>query len=140
MVAVVGSREYPSLGLVREFVRRLAARDPSAVVVSGNARGVDRAAEEEARAAGLEVVSLPADWGAHGKAAGFVRNGQIVERCDAVAAFWDGRSNGTADTVRKAEAAGKKVSVWGPDGAPIRGGAEGMRLYAAGLAARRLDL
>jgi hypothetical protein len=132
-VAVVGSREYPLLKLVREFVRRLAARDPGAVVVSGNARGVDRAAEEEARAAGLEVVSLPADWGAHGKAAGFVRNGQIVERCDAVAAFWDGQSSGTVDTVRRAEAAGKKVSVWGPDGGAIRGGAEGMRLYALGL-------
>ena len=132
-VAIVGSREYPSLELVRSFVRRLAARDPSAVVVSGNARGVDRAAEEEARAAGLEVVSLPADWGAHGKAAGFIRNGQIVERCDAVAAFWDGRSNGTADTVRKAEAAGKKVSVWGPDGRLIRGGTKGMRLYRSQL-------
>ena len=132
-VAVVGSREYPSLGLVREFVRRLAARDPGATVVSGNARGVDRAAEEEARAAGLEVVSLRADWDAHGKAAGFIRNGQIVERCDAVAAFWDGRSSGTADTVRRAEAAGKRVSVWGPDGRLIRGGTNGMRLYRSQL-------
>lgn len=129
-VAVVGSRGYPSLGFVREFVRRLAARDPGATVVSGNARGVDRAAEEEARAAGLEVVSLPADWDTHGKAAGFIRNGQIVERCDAVAAFWDGRSRGTADTVRRAEVAGKKVSVWGPDGGAMRGGAKGMRLHA----------
>lgn len=132
-VAIVGSREYPSLEFVRSFVRRLAARDPSAVVVSGNARGVDRAAEEEAKAAGLGVVSLPADWDTHGKAAGFIRNGQIVERCDVVAAFWDGRSSGTLDTVRRAEVAGKRVSVWGPDGRIIRGGTKGMRLYRSQL-------
>jgi|GEM_PF-356086 len=129
-VAVVGSREYPDLGLVRTFVRRLAERDSAATVVSGNARGVDRAAENAARAAGLEVTSLPADWDKHGpRKAGFIRNGQIVEACDAVAAFWDGNSGGTADTVRKAEAAGKPVSVWGPDGERVRGGTKGMRLH-----------
>lgn len=128
-VAVVGSRKYPDLGFVREFVRRLARRDPSATVVSGNAPGVDRAAEIEARAVGLDVVSLKADWDSHGRAAGFIRNGEIVQQCDVVAAFWDGSSRGTADTVGKAEAAGKPVSVWGPDGGRIRAGTKGMRLH-----------
>lgn len=128
-VAVVGSRKYPDLGFVREFVRRLARRDPGATIVSGNAPGVDRAAEVAARAAGLGVVSIPADWDAHGRGAGFVRNGEIVQKCDAVAAFWDGNSKGTADTVGKAEVAGKSVSVWGPDGGRIRGGTKGMRLH-----------
>ncbi len=117
------------MGFVSEFVRRLARRDPGATVVSGNAPGVDRAAETEARAAGLGVVSLPADWDAHGKSAGFIRNGEVVRKCDAVAAFWDGNSKGTADTVGKAEIAGKPVSVWGPDGERIRGGTKGMRLH-----------
>lgn len=128
-VAVVGSRKYPDIKLVREFIRRLARRDPSATVVSGNAPGVDRTAEIEARAAGLDVVSLKADWDTHGKAAGFVRNGEIIQQCDVVAAFWDGGSRGTADTVGKAEIAGKPVSVWGPDGEMIRGGTKGMRLH-----------
>jgi len=101
---------------VREFVRRLAERDPGATVVSGNARGADRAAEAQARALGLAVVSLKADWDAHGPAAGFIRNGEIVRQCDAVAAFWDGVSGGTLDTVEKARAAGKPTVVWGPDG------------------------
>lgn len=128
-VAVIGSRKYPDLGFVREFIRRLARRDPTATVVSGNALGVDRAAEIEARAVGLVVVSLPADWDTHGKAAGFIRNGEIVRRCDVVAAFWDGNSKGTADTVGKAEAARKPVSVWGPGGEKIRSGTKGMRLH-----------
>lgn len=120
-VAVVGSREYPNIGLVRTFVRRLAERDPGATVVSGNARGVDRAAEAAARYAGLKVVSLKADWDRYGKKmAGFIRNGQIVDACDVVAAFWDGSSNGTADTIGKAKVAGKPVSVWGPDGKRMR--------------------
>lgn len=127
-IAVVGSREYPNIGLVRTFVRRLAVKDPDATVVSGNAPGVDRAAEVAGHAAGLAVVSLKADWDRYGKKAGFIRNGQIVEQCDAVAAFWDGSSNGTADTVAKAEAVGKSVSVWGPDGERIRG-TKGMKLH-----------
>jgi len=130
-VAVVGSRDYPDLELVRKFVRGLAEHDRDITVVSGNARGVDRVAEKEARKIGLSVVSLPADWDAHGPVAGFLRNGRIIEQCDALAAFWDGSSNGTEDTVNKAVAAGKRISVWGPVGEKIRG--------LKGMALHRLD-
>lgn len=122
------SRDYPDLERVRKFVRGLAEHDRDITVVSGNARGVDRVAEKEARKIGLSVVSLPADWDAHGQVAGFLRNGQIVERCDIVAAFWDGSSNGTEDTVSKATAAGKRISIWGPVGEKIRG-LKGMLLH-----------
>jgi hypothetical protein len=57
IVAVVGSRDFPNIPLVEWFVRRLADKHPGTVVMSGGARGVDKAAEATARACGLAVVS-----------------------------------------------------------------------------------
>ena len=130
LVGIGGSREYPELQDVRDYVYQLDADD---VVVSGGARGVDRTAEETAIECGLHVISfrpfnthmqtakpwgilrmvwqgnawtrtmLPERYPAFAPAA-FVRNGYIVELADRVALFWDGRSKGTKDTLRKAEA------------------------------------
>lgn len=107
-VAIVGSRDFPRLDLVRRYVREL---PPGTVVVTGGARGVDRAAEEEARAQGLEVVVHLADWVELGRRAGPVRNTVVVAESDLVVAFWDGRSKGTRDVVSKAERMGKTLRI-----------------------------
>ena len=98
-VAIVGSRDYPLPRLVREFVAGL---PDGSTVVSGGARGVDGIAEEAARVRGLPVVVIPALWEEHGRRAGVLRNQDIVDLADVVYAFWDGRSRGTADTIRRA--------------------------------------
>jgi hypothetical protein len=59
---------------------------------------------------------FPADWDKHGKAAGFLRNTTIIENADWVVAFWDGTSRGTSDSIKKAHAAGKPISVFSPTG------------------------
>ena len=64
-------------------------------VVSGGARGVDRMGEEWARYHGLPVERFLADWEAHGKRAGYVRNEQMAGESEAVIALWDGISRGT---------------------------------------------
>lgn len=110
-MAIVGSREFPQMHLVWEFVQNLACRRPNVIVVSGGARGVDTVAAAAARMAGLRVEELIPEWDRHGSLAGLARNSQIVERVDAVVAFWDGVSRGTKDTIDKAHAAGKKVLV-----------------------------
>lgn len=110
-VAVVGSRNFPRPDLVREFIQKLAARDPQVIIVSGGAKGVDSWAAVAAQEAGLGVVVYPADWATHGKTAGFLRNTTIVENSDRCVAFWDGRSHGTQDTVSKFKKAGKPVQV-----------------------------
>lgn len=76
-LAIVGSRGYFDLGAVRDFVRHCSL---DTIIVTGGARGVDQAAEDEARRRGLDVeVHLP-DYDKHGARAPLVRNATIAER------------------------------------------------------------
>lgn len=106
---IVGSRDYPDMGQVRRYVRRLAKLRPDAVVVSGGARGVDTVAAEEAELAGLTVTVHRADWDLLGRAAGPERNARLVADVDGLTAFWDGKSAGTLDAIRQAIRAGMTV-------------------------------
>ena len=80
-------------------------------IVSGGARGADSLGAQLAKERGLGLIVFPADWKTHGVKAGFLRNTQIVEASDQIIAFWDGTSRGTMDTVSKARAAGKPVTL-----------------------------
>ncbi len=107
-IAVVGSRDYPNLEEVRQFVRE---QELTTVIVSGGARGVDSVAVEEARKLRMPYEIYPADWNRYGRSAGFRRNQTIVDAADEVIAFWDGKSRGTQHTISLAKAAGKPVRV-----------------------------
>jgi len=110
-IAIVGSRDFSRPDLVREAVRKIAARDPTTIIVSGGARGVDTWAEEEARRLGLIVEVYLADWKGLGRGAGMVRNKQIVQTADRILAFWDKTSRGTAHTIKLAKEAKKPCFV-----------------------------
>lgn len=81
-------------------------------VISGQARGPDSHGELWAKKQGLGVISKPADWAKHGKAAGPIRNEEMAQEAEALIAVWDGTSRGTADMIRKAEARGLRVFVF----------------------------
>jgi hypothetical protein len=75
--------------------------------------GVDGVFDEAARLSGLATEPHPADWDRHGRAAGPIRNGEMVALgAEFVLAvhrdLW--RSKGTLDCVRQALAAG--LPVW----------------------------
>ena len=114
-VAIVGSRDYPHRQRVYDYV---AALPYDTTVISGGAPGVDSWAEDAARERGLRVSVKHADWDIYGRAAGPIRNTAIVAPADRVVAFWDGKSPGTADTIRKARDAGLPVEVIGLDEYP----------------------
>lgn len=118
-VAVVGSREYPDLVMVAKCVRALF---PGTVVITGGAQGVDKTAEKAARIYGLAVEVYHADWKKHGRAAGPVRNKQIVDACDRMLAFWDGESPGTRNAINLAKKAGKPVAIFTAMRERTRGG------------------
>jgi len=90
------------------------------VVVSGAARGVDRAAEVEAIKQGLEIDIKPPDILKYGKpVAFFMRNTEIVKASDSVVAFWDGYSTGTLDTLKKAKRKGIPITVYTEEGEEV---------------------
>lgn len=71
-------------------------------VVSGTARGADRAGEVWAHSEGLPVTEMPADWDEHGKSAGPIRNEVMAEYASACIAIWDGKSAGTRSMIQLA--------------------------------------
>ena len=110
-VAIVGPRDYSDLARVAEVV---AALPLGTVVVTGGARGVDRAAEAAARRAGLEVELWLPDYRRSGRAAPLKRNETIAERCTRMIAFHDGTSRGTAHAIACARRCGRRVQVLPP--------------------------
>jgi hypothetical protein len=114
--AIVGSRDYIDLDFVKQYVSRIPVRDEKTglvnIIVSGGAMGVDSVAENTARLAGLGILIFKPDWIKHGRAAGPIRNQKIVDNCDRLAAFWDGKSKGTKNSIELAEKAGVPVEVY----------------------------
>lgn len=106
-VAIVGSRTWKDAASIAAVVDAL---PPGTVVVSGAAPGADRLAAQLARARGLEVVAIRADW-RRGRHAGMLRNVEVIAQADQVIAFWDGRSPGTKNAIRLARQARKPLRV-----------------------------
>lgn len=113
-LAIVGSRDYPNLVEVNQFVGLLPREF---VVVSGGAKGVDSEAASAGRGYGLKVVEylitdeLKEQFGG---AAAFKRNELIVENCDKLVAFWNPPSRGTAHAIRIAMMYGKLQKIMTP--------------------------
>ena len=121
-IAVVGGRDFNDynalcLALV-EFKPTL--------LISGGANGADSLAEKFSRDFGTPIKVHYANWHdytppckmgcnkyghKYNKLAGMNRNTKIINDCDMVLAFWDGKSTGTKDSIDKATAKGKKVVV-----------------------------
>ncbi len=113
-VLVCGSRTWREQQPIREALERL---PEGSTVIHGAARGADEIAGIIAKQLGLEVLAFPADWEKHGKAAGPIRNTQMLRegRPHQVIAFTRdlSQSRGTANMVRQAKAAGVPVKVIG---------------------------
>lgn len=111
-IAIVGSREFKDdvavIHAISDYINQL---PKDSVIISGGARGVDTWAELAAERAGLETLIFPANWKAYGKAAGMIRNKELVANCDRLVAFWDGKSKGTAHSIEQARIIGKPVEV-----------------------------
>lgn len=108
-VLVCGGRDFVMTDRYASAFHDIVGRVGATVVIHGAARGADIEAGKLALARGLTVVTFPADWKAHGRAAGPIRNQQMIDegKPDLVVAFPGGA--GTADMVQRAGRAGIKV-------------------------------
>ena len=78
-------------------------------IVQGGAEGIDKCGKLYATFAPLPCKEFPADWKAHGKAAGPLRNAEMAEYADALLLIWDGESRGSASMKQEATKRGKPV-------------------------------
>ena len=112
----MGSRGYPDLPQVKQYVidlyRQCNEKGIEIEFVSGGARGVDEVAIDTAQEIGAKWKVISADWRVKKKAAGPIRNTEIVYYVDHLVVFFDGYSRGTADVLAKAEARGKLKRVY----------------------------
>ena len=110
-VIIAGCRDFTDYALLRSFADDALAGIDDIEIVSGGARGADALGERYARERGRNLKVFPAEWEKWRAAAGPIRNSQMASYADALFAFWDGRSVGTRDMIRKAEEKGLKVQV-----------------------------
>ena len=113
-ILICGGRDYFKY---REFDRYMdeiygdigEGEDFDCVVVQGGAKGADFLAKGWAYSMGFPCEEYPANWKQYGKAAGSIRNQQMLDegKSDIVVAFPGG--SGTADMVRRAKKAGVEV-------------------------------
>ena len=82
------------------------------VISGGCPSGADAAGEQWASSRQIPVKVYPADWQAHGRAAGPMRNRQMAANADALIAVWDGASRGTANMIQEAKLAGLSVFIY----------------------------
>jgi hypothetical protein len=108
-VIVCGGRKYEDDARVRAVLDAGIDGQPITEIAEGGAHGVDEHADEWAVIRGVPSKTYNAHWPKHGKAAGPIRNAEMLAnfKPDAVIAFPGG--TGTADMVRKARAAGVRV-------------------------------
>lgn len=80
-------------------------------IVSGTAKGADRAGEEYANFRGIQVKQFPAEWDKYGKSAGYKRNAVMAEYANHCVVFWDGKSKGTGHMIDLAKKSGIFLKV-----------------------------
>ena len=97
-VIIAGSRTFDDYKMLKEKCNSFLEKErknKNIIVISGGARGADKAGEEYAKEEGFGLEVYPADWKKFGKSAGFRRNEEMAVVADALIAFWDGLSHGT---------------------------------------------
>lgn len=124
---VVGSRTMDDYQLFKRKLNHITAKldKKKLQVISGGAWrwsptlckmvGADRFAEDWCAENGFTITVVPAKWSQNPRAAGMIRNTEMVAmlkpKKDVCIAFWDGKSTGTKDTIDKCKKRGIKTII-----------------------------
>jgi len=115
LVLVCGDRDWIDEGLIE---KRLSQLPPGTTIVHGAARGADTLAGTVAKRLGFKVIPMPAKWTLYGKAAGPIRNREMLDlKPRLVIAFHPNleRSRGTKDCVTEAKRRGITTELIGEE-------------------------
>lgn len=114
IVAVTGGRNWSDPAFVSRCLWSVHAKSPISELHEGGANGWDSWCRQWARAGGIQVITYWANWEAHGKAAGHIRNGLILDRAKPKVLLAGPGGHGTANMIRQAEERGIKVIRFEP--------------------------
>ena len=107
-LAVIGSKEFTDYSKLKSVLDSISG---ISVIVSGGAPGTDTLARKYAYQHNIKFLEFPPDFKKYGNEAKHIRNRLIVEHCDKVIAFWDGKCKGTKYTMDYAKQQNKPVIV-----------------------------
>lgn len=115
-VLICGDRNWTDKGAILHELRLLVEdAEGQVTVIDGMARGADTLGFQCGQELGLQYERYPAQWDKYGRAAGPIRNQQMLDegQPDLVVAFHDNldASKGTKDMVTRARKAGVQVVV-----------------------------
>lgn len=126
-LAVVGTRTFINKKIIYDELDLIHKEIEISLIVSGGARGVDSIAVLWAKDRKIPFKEYKAKWddlnapGAiiktnsygnkYNAMAGMQRNSLIIDTAEKVVAFWDRKSSGTGDSIRKAISQNKLLKI-----------------------------
>jgi len=120
-ILVCGGRDFANRDLFNKTLNDINKETPISVILHGNARGADSMSwswilknnQGRCDETQLECIAFNADWDKYGKAAGPIRNKQMLDegKPDLVIAFLAEGSKGTKNMIDQATKAGVEVKV-----------------------------
>ena len=102
-ILICGDRNYKDWIKVQDYLNTIPR---TAIIIHGGARGADSLAGNLATSLKMKVIKFPAEWDKYGKAAGVLRNQQMLDdgHPDLVVYFHKDieNSKGTKDMIKRA--------------------------------------
>lgn len=114
---IAGSRKITGYNLLLEAIQQ--SWTPTQVICGG-APGVDYLGSRWAKEHDVPLVMVLADWARIGRAAGILRNKEMVGIAEGLIAVWDGKSPGTQHIIEEAQRRSLRVHVYVPHAAEVR--------------------
>ena len=112
-LAIIGSRDFDNYYLLETRINFIINQYDIDCIISGGARGADLLGKRYAKENNINYIEYKPDWDKFGKAAGVIRNKDIINTSDIVIAFWDGKSKGTKNSIDIAKKQNKKIYIVG---------------------------
>lgn len=102
-IAFSGGRNATIHWWIADTVRKaISSEDEIEILVGDCPTGIDLFVREYCKQAEVTYTVFVADWDNHGKAAGPIRNAELVKDANILIAFWDGKSKGTLSAITEA--------------------------------------
>lgn len=102
---ICGDRNWKYKWAIERHIDSLLAAGHELIIIEGEAKGADQIAANIAIEKGIQLFPFPANWEKYGKAAGVIRNQQMLEENpDQVIGFHNDimKSKGTKDMLLRA--------------------------------------